>query len=180
MLNPMPRVLVALHGYEPPTWTAEILQAIAMWSRAEVRVLAVPSVPAPPFTSLTPAARRALAAARHAWRRQEEARLRALADALRPGLPGPSEVVSAPATEGDPVSTIVRHAEQWPADVVMVGAPAPSLRTWLWPGPIHQGLLRRAPCPVLVIPGSGRTTRVRLPRPRRLAWLRAALAHRGA
>lgn len=180
MLKPIPRVLVAVHGWEPPTWAAEVLATIALWARAEVRILAVPGVPAPPFTSLTPWARRAYAGAREAWRRLEEARLRRLVEALQPGLPAGSEVAWVPSTDGDLVRTIARYAEQWSADVLMVGAPTPSLRTWLWPGPIHQGLLRRAPCPVLVIPGS-RLTTVRLtPRRRRLAWLRAALAHRGA
>lgn len=181
MLKPMARVLIVVHGYEPPTWAAEVLATIALWSRAEVRVLAVPSAPAPPFTSLTPPARRAYAGARQAWRRREEARVRRLAEGLRSGLPAGSELVGMPSTEGDLVRTIVAEAGRWPADVLMVGAPAPSLRTWLWPGPIHQRLLGWAPCAVLVIPATRpRTTGSLTPRPRPLARLRAALAQRGA
>jgi nucleotide-binding universal stress UspA family protein len=181
MLKPIHRVLVAVHGYEPSTWAARVLATLAMWSRAEIRVLAAPGIPAPPFTSLTPPARRAWAGARHAWRRQEEARVRRLTEALRPGLPAGSDVLCVPSMDGDPVRTIVRHADQWPADVLMVGAPMPTLGTWLWPGPIHQRLLRQAPCAVLVIPGPRLESRRRpTPRPRTLAWLRAAVAQRGA
>jgi nucleotide-binding universal stress UspA family protein len=145
------RVLVAVHGFEPVNWPADTGQTVSMWSHAALRILAVPSVPSPPFTSLTPMARRAYAGARSAWRAQEEARVQRVIDELRPHLRAGGEVVWMPVMKGDLVTTIAGVAAEWTADTLVVGAPARTLRHWIWPGPIHQGLQRRAPCPVLVI-----------------------------
>jgi nucleotide-binding universal stress UspA family protein len=144
------RVLVAVHGYELPGWADETCRVVSTWPASPVRVLAVLDVPSPPFTSLTGAARGAYAAARARWTESERARLREPIDELLPGLPREAEVTSAPAVRGDLALTIAEAARAWPADVVVVGGPAPGLRSWLRPGPVHERLLRLAGCAVLV------------------------------
>ena len=143
------RVLIAVHGRERPGWMAEACRVLSRWSAPRVRVLAVLDVPAPPFTSLTPYARRRYAAARAAWRAQEEIRLQDMLEQLLPLLPRTVDVVRE-AGAGDVARSIVRHAAVWPADVVVLGAPLPGLRSWLWPGTVHERVLRRMPCAVLV------------------------------
>jgi nucleotide-binding universal stress UspA family protein len=146
------RVLVAVHGYETPGWGPDTARVVARWTSPIVRVLALLSVPSPPRTSLWPLARRTYDGARAAWRRLEEERLQQALDAVVPSLPRTAEIVRQPCLNGDIVATITGHVEEWPADVIVIGAPAAGLRNWVWPGPIHQKLLRRAPCAVLVTP----------------------------
>jgi nucleotide-binding universal stress UspA family protein len=178
------RVLIAVHGFEPGNWVADTARTVSMWSSAALRILAVPSVPKPPFTSLTPMARRAYGGARRAWREQEEARVQRVIDELKPLLPTGAEVVWVPAMHRDLVVSMAAGAGEWRADALVVGAPERTLRHWIWPGPIHQGLLRCASCPVVVIPPrtERRRASIRLASgtARRLAWLRSPQAQRGA
>ncbi len=44
------------------------------------------------------------------------------------------------------------HVDEWRPDVVAIGAPPRTLRTWLWPGPLHERLVRRLTCSVLITP----------------------------
>lgn len=163
------RVLLAVHGYEPSGWGAEACRVVAKFGRATVRVLTMLDVPCPAFTSLTPLAAHAYRGARVAWRRQEEIRVQGVIDQMAPLLGRDAEVVRVPSAQGDLVRTIAEQVDEWPADVVVVGAPAPCVRRWLWPGPVHERVLRRLPCAVMVIPppavASGSTTqRAVLPR----------------
>jgi nucleotide-binding universal stress UspA family protein len=144
------RVLVAVHGYEPPGWAEETCRLVSSWSCPSVRLLAVLDVPSPPFTSVTGAARRAYGAARAQWTEIEHARLEGPIATLRPGLPREAEVVRTPASRGDIARTIAAQAHGWPADLVIVGAPAPGFRSWLRTGPVHERLVRLASCAVLV------------------------------
>lgn len=146
------RVLVTVHGYERPGWGPDTGHVVSRWGGAVVRVLALLDVPCPPRTSPTPLARRAYEAARADWRRLEEQRLEAAVEALVPALPRTAEVMYVPCVQGDPVRTIAEHVDEWPADVLVIGAPAGGLRTWFWPGPVHERLLRRLHCAVLVTP----------------------------
>jgi len=164
------RVLVAVHGYESAGWAHETCRVISTWARSSVRVLAVLDVPSPQLTSLIPAARRAYGAARAQWIESERARLHEAIDALLPGLPREAEVTSATAVRGDLALTIAEVARAWPADVVVVGGPAPGLRSWFRPGPVHERLLRLAGCAVLVTTPPGLAIRgprrpVTLPQP---------------
>jgi nucleotide-binding universal stress UspA family protein len=152
MILPPSRVLIAVHGFEPASWAADAARTISMWRCHELRLLIVPCAPAPPFTSLTPIARRAYADARTAWRLEEERRLERIVAECKRQLSGEVDVVRAPSLQGDLAATIASHAGEWPADVVVVGAPEPSFRAWLWPGPVHQRVVLRAPCAVLVLP----------------------------
>ena len=162
------RVLIAVHGYEPLGWAEETCRLLSTWACPSVRVLAVLGVPSPPFSSLTGAARRAYGAARAQWTEIERVRLEGPIAGLRGGLPGQAEVVRTPTSGGDLARTIAEQARAWPADLVVVGAPAPGFRSWLRTGPVHERLVRFASCAVLVTASSP----VRLRGLRRLATLR--------
>ena len=149
--SPVPlRVLIAVHGYESPGWAEETCRLVSGWACPSVRVLGVLDVPTPPFTSLTGPARRAYGAARAQWTEIERARLEGPIAALLPGLPRQAEVVRTPTHRGDLARTIAEQARAWPADLVVVGAPAPGFRSWLRTGPVHERLVRFASCAVLV------------------------------
>ena len=175
------RVLIAVHGFEPASWAADAARTISMWRSPELRLLIVPCVPAPPFTSLTPIARRAYADARAAWIQEEERRLTRIVDEWKRQLSVAVDVVRAPSLQGDLAATIASHASEWPADVVVVGAPEPSFRAWLWPGPVHQRIVLRAPCAVLVLPAPMRPSpSFRVRRRGRVPSLQPTAAERGA
>jgi nucleotide-binding universal stress UspA family protein len=144
------RVLIATHGYEAPGWAEETCRLVATWSGPAVRVLAVLDVPAPPFTSLTGAAQRAYAGARARWTEIERGRLEATIAALVRGLPRQADVVSIPSMRGDIARTIAEEGRAWPADLVVVGGPAPGFRSWLRTGPVHERVIRLSSCAVLV------------------------------
>jgi nucleotide-binding universal stress UspA family protein len=175
------RVLIAVHGFEPASWAADAARTISMWRSPELRLLIVPCVPSPPFTSLTPIARRAYADARAAWREEEERRLTRIVDEWKRQLSVDVDVVRAPSLQGDLAATIAGHAGDWPADVVVVGAPEPSFRAWLWPGPVHQRIVLRAPCAVLVLPAPiPPSLSFRVRRRGRVPSLQPTAAERGA
>jgi nucleotide-binding universal stress UspA family protein len=178
------RVLLAVHGYEPPGWAPEACRVVAKFGHAVVRVLAVLDVPCPAFTSLTPQAARAYGEARDAWTRDEEVRIQGVLDRMARCLPRGADVVRIPSRRGDLAGTIAEYASEWAVDVAVVGAPPPGVRRWFWPGPVHERVLRRLPCAVMVIPppaeSSGSPAR-RIAAPRMLRpWRRPAAASQGA
>ncbi|HEU5194029.1 MAG TPA: universal stress protein [Methylomirabilota bacterium] len=171
------RLLLALHGHEPDTWPAELARVLATWPHPSVRVVAIGDGTSPAFTSLTPRARRMYAAARAAWREDAARRLGAAVQQLLPLLPPVTAVVRALAPAGEVARVIAAHAAEWPADIVVIGAPAPGLSSWLWPGPVHRDILGLTGCPVLVTPLPRRPTRWRTRA--RVIRLRPVLARPG-
>ena len=162
------RVLLAVHGHEPTEWKQVVCWVVSGWTNASVRVLGVVDVPSPPFTSLLPPARRSYDAARSAWRRDGEPRVRAAADRLARTLGPTVEVECKDSSPQGLADTIADHARGWAADVIVVAASAPMSRSWLCQGPVHERLLRLGVCAVLAVPAvseprpAGRL--VRLPR----------------
>jgi nucleotide-binding universal stress UspA family protein len=144
------RVLVAVHGYEPEGWGTDTARAVSRWGESVVRVLDVLDVPCPPLTSPAPFARRLYRAARAAAIRDAERRTRSAVDALAAILPRTTEVVRVSHGRGPLGWTIAEHANDWGADVVVVGAPAPGVGAWLSPGRVPQQVLERTRCAVLV------------------------------
>jgi nucleotide-binding universal stress UspA family protein len=62
-----------------------------------------------------------------------------------------AERVSGEVTEGDAGETIVRVAEKWPADLVLMGTRGHGTVKRLWLGSISQAVVLQAPCPVEVV-----------------------------
>jgi nucleotide-binding universal stress UspA family protein len=143
------RVLLAVHGGEPAGWGPEARRTVALWARPSVRVLGLVAVPCPPFTSLIPAAARRYRAARAAWADAERKRVQRVIDEIAPALPAEADVVWARVSYRDPGRVIAEHACMWAADVLLIAA-APAAGLWL--GAVHDRVLRRARCPVLVTP----------------------------
>jgi nucleotide-binding universal stress UspA family protein len=142
------RILIAIHGHEPDGWTRSLARTVPR--AGLVRALAVQDAAGPAFTSLLPAARRwyrtALAVRRHA----EVERCRDVVAALAPTLPE-VEVVRMP-TGGDPGGTIAAYANEWPADIVVVGLDTRSALERALLGAIHERVVRRSRCGVLLVP----------------------------
>jgi nucleotide-binding universal stress UspA family protein len=65
-------------------------------------------------------------------------------------LPREVDVTRTPSASGDLVRTVLDEAATWRADVIVIGPPAPGPRTWILPGPVHERVLRRARCTVVV------------------------------
>lgn len=144
------RVLIAVHGYEPPGWAAEVARAVLRAGHDLVQVAAVLDLPQPPFTSLLPAARRLHGGAVAAWRRAEMDRLRGFVETAVAGLATAPDVVHLETRRADPGGTIAAHASAWAADVIVVGRDTRS-RIWrLLFGAVHERVLRHAPCAVFV------------------------------
>lgn len=146
------RILIAIHGNEPPGWARDLPGILALPPGAVVRLLPVVDVPTPAFTSLTPWARSAYGAALAGWRREEEARIQRSLDVLLDTTPSRFETVSARAPRSDPARAIVEHAKAWHADLVVVGPDTRPRLERLLLGSIHRSVVRDAPCGVLVWP----------------------------
>jgi len=145
------RALIAVHGHEAAGWADELSRALPSLSDAVVRVLLVLDVPAPPFTSLTPPARRLYQAACASWRRLEDDRTRPSLDELLAVLPKGVEVIRASASHADPGRTIADHAAEWRADLVALGTHVPRPLSRLLFGAVHERVVRHATCAVLVV-----------------------------
>jgi nucleotide-binding universal stress UspA family protein len=148
------RILVALHGHEPPGWEAQVRLAVNRWPRASVRLLGVIDPPTGPFTGLLPGSRRIHGAASRAWRRIEEDRINPLVDALREHLPMGTETAVVPAAKADPGRTIALEAAAWGADLVVVGPDRRSGLERRLLGAIPERVVAHARCGVLVTPGA--------------------------
>jgi nucleotide-binding universal stress UspA family protein len=145
------RVLIALHGHEPPNWAQEVARAVPVTAADLVRLLVVHDVPAPAFTSLVPAARGRYQTALAAWQQQVESQARIAVEQLRATLPAPPEVTHVPSRRADPGRIIAEHAQTWMPDLLVVGRDARRGLARLL-GSVHDRVLDRAPCAVLVTP----------------------------
>ena len=61
--------------------------------------------------------------------------------------------------EGDPVASIIGRATAWPADLIVMGTHGRSGFDRLLLGSVAEKVLRRAPCPVLIVPGRAYTAK---------------------
>jgi nucleotide-binding universal stress UspA family protein len=147
----MRKVLVAIHGHESRGWVDQVVHAMPP-SAYTVRILVVLDVPAPPFTSLLPEARRRYAAARAEWQRLEKAQTEPLVAALGAALSAPPEVAHVVASDGDPGRAIVEHARAWAADLVVVGRDARSRLARALAPAAHARVVDDARCAVFLTP----------------------------
>jgi nucleotide-binding universal stress UspA family protein len=169
------KVCVAAHGYEPQGWGLDVSRVLATFVAPAVRVLAMATLPSAPFTSLLPPARRAWDGARATHLEQETQRLERVVSTLDGLLPHRADIVTVTCEARRLATTITDEAERWGADLLIVGRPAAGFGTWLWPGPIHEQVLRRAACAVIVTPPAPRARA-----PKLVAMPRGAAAERRA
>jgi nucleotide-binding universal stress UspA family protein len=152
------RVVVAVHGREPAGWELEVCRTLTPPPQMAVRVLAVADVPSAPAATLLPAARRTRARARAEWQRLEEAHVAQRLEALLAGLSLVPEVVWIHVADADPGRAIVEQAAAWGADLIVVGVDGASWLERRLLGAIHERVVARAGCALLVMPSAAPST----------------------
>lgn len=159
------RVLIAVHGHEPAGWVAEAVRAVPR--PADLRIVTVLDASAPAFTSLLPAARRRYAAAVAAESRIDRGRVSESLAALLGGLGASArpDVRELEARAADPARAIAEHAAAWPADLVVVGRDVRPRALRLVLGAVHERVLRRAGCTVVVAGRDTAAATARVPAP---------------
>jgi len=143
-----PRVLIVIHGRETARWACDARRAVSMLHDPIVRILAVPDSSYPPFTSVTPFARRAYFRAVAYWREQQRISMQATIDQILPFVPAPVEVLWLPRLKGRLRDAIANHAATWPADAVLVDTPA--LLSQLKSGFLYGGPPGETTCALIV------------------------------
>jgi nucleotide-binding universal stress UspA family protein len=152
------RVVVAVHGREPAGWELEVCRTLTPPPQMAVRLLAVADVPSPPAATLLPSARRTRARAHAEWQRLEEAHVAQRLEALLAGLSPVPEVVWIRVADADPGRAIVEQAAAWGADLIVVGVDGASWLERRLLGAIHERVVARAGCALLVVPSAARST----------------------
>ena len=143
------RVLLATDGSTDAQAAAAALAEFPLPTDTTVRVMTVAGVT--PGSLDIPTVRDFQASLR------QEAR--AVADRTCARLAGRVRTVEAHVVEGDPREALVRAAEDWPADLVVVGARGLSVMAGLLLGSVSLAVARHAPCPVLVVKSGARRLR---------------------
>jgi nucleotide-binding universal stress UspA family protein len=140
------RVLLATDGSEDARAATTWLSDLPLPPQTRVRVVTVLTLPPSPL-DIAPV-REFHARLRHEARANaDDARA-----ALRVRFPGTEIDV----LDGDPRAVIVGAAEAWPADLVVTGGRGLGGVTGLLLGSVSLGVVRQAPCPVLVVKGGAR------------------------
>lgn len=142
------RVLLATDGSTGARTATEWLTVFPLPPAAEVLVLAVAALPL--VIGVPPRGDFEQALVDGARRAAEDAR-----DVLRRRWPGTTTRV----VEGDPREAIPRIAEEWAADLVVVGARGLSAVRRFFLGSVSSAVVREARCPVLVVKEHARAPR---------------------
>lgn len=139
------RVLLATDGSEDARAATAYLKEFPLPGSATIRILTVVTVPssALDIPSVAAFSESLLAEGRHLG---EEARAHL----------GPRAAVETRVVQGVPKEEIVREAEEWPADLVVVGARGLGGVKGLLLGSVSQTVARHVHCPVLVVKGRAR------------------------
>jgi nucleotide-binding universal stress UspA family protein len=144
------RVLLATDGSEEAIAARDWLLTFPLPTSGTVRVLAVATLPPTPPPELVTVTE---------YRRDIAERARLITRETRDVLGARWAAVEEHVTEGDAREEIVRMAEEWPADLVVVGARGLTPLKRMMLGSVSTSLVRYAPCPVLVVKGRRRGLR---------------------
>jgi nucleotide-binding universal stress UspA family protein len=142
------RVLFATDGSKDATAALAYLRSFPLPGDARVRVVTVADLPVDALTAERSGVMRNIAL-EHA---------RGVADGAAANLKGRWPSTDAVVTHGDAREGIVRAAEDWSADLLVLGARGLSRARRLLIGSVSLGVARHAPCPVLVVKGKRRST----------------------
>jgi nucleotide-binding universal stress UspA family protein len=143
------RVLLATDGSDDARTAAAWLTHFPLPAGSRVRVVSVVSVPASALD--LPTVRDFVGTLREDARRAAEAAQNALAARF------PDAEVQV--LEGDARQTILRAAEEWPAELVVLGARGLGAVAGFLLGSVSLAVARHAPCSVLVVKGGARGLR---------------------
>ena len=143
------RVLLATDGSDDAQAAAGCLAAFPLPDDTTVHVVTVATLA--PSSLDIPTVRDVAASLR------QEAH--AVANAAAAVLAKRFRTVEALVLEGDPREELVRAAEEWPADLLVVGARGLSGVTGWLLGSVSLTMARHAPCPVLIVKRNGRGLR---------------------
>jgi nucleotide-binding universal stress UspA family protein len=137
------RVLLATDGSNDARTATTWLAGFPLPDDTHVRVVTVAAL-APPPLDIAPV--RDFQASLHL-------EARAVADSSCAALAGRFRTVEVCVMDGDPREEIVRAAEEWPADLVVLGARGLSAVEGFLLGSVSLAVAHHAPCPVVVVKG---------------------------
>jgi nucleotide-binding universal stress UspA family protein len=149
------RVLLATDGSKDARAALTFLQALPLPPSSTLRVTMVVTLPS--FALDVPPAKE--------FERSALDAARAVLDDARTALGGRDLTIEADVAVGDPKAEIVRIAEEWGADLLVLGARGLSPFKRFLLGSVSLSVARHAPCSVLVVKG----------RPRKLASVLVAM-----
>lgn len=139
------RVLLATDGSKDARAAAEYLKTFPLPGDATIRIMTVVTLP-PSALDVPPVAIFNESLLAEGRRVVEEAR----------GLLGPRAAVEVRVVQGNPKEEIVQAAEEWPADLVVVGGRGLGGIKGFLLGSVSQTVARHVHCPVLVVKGRAR------------------------
>jgi len=141
------KILLAIDGSE---YSAEAVKTVAErpWpEETEVRVLTAVEVVAPPAAELWYDAGGSLERAQQELRTRAEQLTAGVVETLRAG----GLTAEAAVRDGEPRTAIVDEAQEWEADLIVIGSHGyTGLKRWLL-GSVAQAVVSHAPCSVEVV-----------------------------
>jgi nucleotide-binding universal stress UspA family protein len=140
------RVLLATDGSKDARAAAAYLREVPLPPATTVRIIV--AVTLPQFALDDPPVRE--------FKRSVLAQARGLAAEARAALAPRDLVVETDVVVGDPRAEIVRVADEWPADLIVLGARGLGRIKRLLLGSVSLAVARHASCPVLVVKGRPR------------------------
>jgi nucleotide-binding universal stress UspA family protein len=140
------RVLLATDGSKDARAAAAYLRELPLPPATTVRIIV--AVTLPEFAPEEPAIRE--------FKRSVLAQARGLADEARAALAPRDLVVETDVVVGDPRAEIVRVADEWRTDLIVLGARGLGRIKRLLLGSVSLAVARHASCPVLVVKGRPR------------------------
>lgn len=145
-MSQLQRIVAAIDFTPVSTAVTEAAASIAAAFGADLTLLHV-AAPDPDFVGYGPGPQAERDARAHELR-SEHRQLEALADACRKqGVEARSLLI-----QGVTVNGIIGEAEKSGADLIVVGSHGKAALSRVLLGSVSEGVLRRSPCPVLIIP----------------------------